>query len=115
MILEVAAGEGFEAPENANFTIAFASPFTSGELLVGDLTVECWRPDGTMVEQAGEAEGTNVLLQVTPGMFTSGLWELNPVAIIAGKRYSMALAVGMNILAGGVSRYPKRPTRYSIQ
>lgn len=107
MIIQVAAGDGFEAPSNADFTIRIASPFTESELLAGDLSVECWRPDGSMVEKAAESDGTDFLLQVTPTMFSSGLWELKPVAVIADKRRTFALSVGMNILAGGVSRYPK--------
>ncbi len=117
MIIQVAAGEGFEAPVNANFTLRIASPFSSGEMAGATISVECWRPDQTMTEQEGEADGTDVLLQVTPTMFAAGLWELKPVVVLAdGKRYAFALSVGMNILAGGVSRYPKSGRAgYSIQ
>ena len=106
MIISVSAGEGFEAPCNADFTLRFASPFTSGELLSGILTVECSGRSGVVSVENAVADGTDILLHVTPSMFSVGLWELNPVAFVAGKRRVFAQAVGMNILARGVSRYP---------
>lgn len=115
MILEVSAGDGFEAPVDADFTIRFSSPFTADELSAATLTVECSGPGGASGVEDATADGTDVLLQVTPGMFTVGLWELNPVAIVGGKTRAFALAVGMNVLARGVSRYPKKTGRYAIQ
>lgn len=102
------AGAGFEAPVDANFRIRFASPFTLLELSTATLTVECSGPGGLFVVQSALSDGTDVVLLVIPNMFSVGLWELNPVAVISGSRYSCAEAHAMNVLARGVSRYPKR-------
>lgn len=115
MNITVTAGEGFEAPADADFTIRFKSPFTGGELLSATLTVGCIGPNQETISPSALADGEDILLLVTPTMFSVGLWELNPVAIVGGKKRTFALAVGMNILARGVSRYPKHNRLYAFQ
>jgi hypothetical protein len=115
MILDVEAGDAVEIPVNADLTLRIKSPFTESELATATLTVECTDPNDVLSEVPASADGTDVLLAITPGMFTPGLWELNPVAVVAGKVRTTALAIPMNVLERGVSRYPSKRPRYSVQ
>lgn len=104
MIIEARPGEIVDVPASSDFNIRFATPFTANEMNSATLTVEYVAPDKSIGAFEAEADNTDMVLVITPAMLPPGFYEMNPVAIIAGRRRTWPIAAGFNALPVGVSR-----------
>lgn len=104
MIIAPDPAVAFDVPEDADFTLRFKTPFSSGQVTAATRTVEAFDKNGVKSILSADADGADMLLQVTPGMFASGLWTFNPVIVVSSKRYAWPEAGAMNVLPRGFSR-----------
>lgn len=104
MIIAPDPSVAFDVPEDADFTLRFKTPFTSMQVTAATRTVEMFDQNNVKTVFSADADGADMLLQVTPSMFAPGRWTFNPVIVIVAKRYAWAEAGAMNVLERGFSR-----------